>query len=562
MSSSRSLGSVVAIVLVAAFTTPSEAADRKCWRYQEGHFEQIQDRQWEEKSPTGTQHFVEKDRSDTFIELYDKNRDCSIRLYRDRCEVKFANSPFAKLYEGAWRAEPHDIAGLWDTDWGYVTLRTAPIKDKKLLSVTGSYVHAKDQIGHIKAGTYDPAAGILEFTFEEPWRGEQVKGTARLTLSLDSKKFKGTTTTVNENRGEDKGELSMTRIRGHDFATCLDSIVADAGIRADTPGVAVLVREHGKEVFQRCYGLAHLKDKKPITPETTFELASCSKQFTGTAILLLYEQGKLALDDDVRKYLPELPEYDKKNPIRILHLARQTSGLREYMDFQDVKGKHPKFVTNEDYVGLFAQERKKFPLYFPTGSDWRYTNTNFMLLALIVERVAKQSFESFLKREIFDPLGMKTAGVYERPNFSPREPALGYHKDKTMFEESWGPAPFRHESMLTVGDGSVWASLDDLARWDEGWRQGKVLKPATRKLALVPSKYGKDGTTDYAFGWGVAVDNGKITRMSHNGSWGGFHTIIERNVAEDRTIIILGNVDSLDVDAIVRLFRAMPPSRS
>jgi CubicO group peptidase (beta-lactamase class C family) len=458
-----------------------------------------------------------------------------------------------------YAAEPHDIAGLWDSDWGFVTLKTAPVKDKKLLSVTGSYVHAKDETGHIKSGTFDPATGVFEFAFEEPWRGNEVKGTAKLTLSVDGKRFKGSYTNVNENRGRDKGELTMTRLHGHDFATRVDSIVADAGIKADTPGVAVLVLEHGKVVFRKSYGLAHLKDKKPITPQTTFELASCSKQFTGTAILLLHEHGKLALDDDVRKYLPELPEHDKKNPIRILHLARQISGLREYMDFENVKGKNPKFVSNEDYVSLFAKQEKKFPPYFKPGADWRYTNTNFMLLALIVERVSKQSFGAFLKKEIFEPLGMKTATVYETPNVMPHEPALGYHKDKNKFEESWGPPPFRHETHLEVGDGAVWASLEDLTRWDEGWRQGKVLKPATMKQYLVPSKYGDGKTTDYAFGWGVNVDNGKLTRMSHNGGWGGFATFVDRNVADDRTLIVLCNVDCLDVGAIVRLCQAMPP---
>jgi CubicO group peptidase (beta-lactamase class C family) len=176
-----------------------------------------------------------------------------------------------------------------------------------------------------------------------------------------------------------------------------------------------------------------------------------------------------------------------------------------------------------------------------------------------VERVSKESFATFLKKELFEPLGMKTAGVYERPNFTPHEPALGYHKDKNVWNETWGPPPFRHESNLVVGDGSVWASLEDLARWDEGWREGKVLKPATRKLALAPSKYGDGQTTDYAFGWGVNVHNGTITRMGHNGGWGGFRTFIERNVADDRSVIVLNNGDNLDVDAIVRLFRALPP---
>src|SRR5579872_788811 len=292
MTNNRSLRLPVACLLMLGFTSAAYAAERKAWCHSEGHFENLKDGRWEERSQGGTARFVEKERTEKFIELYDATRECYVRLFEKHCEVKFENGKFTKLYDGTWRAKLPD------------------------------------------------------------------------------------------------------------FATRVDSIVADAGIKANTPGVAVLVLEQGKAVFRKCYGLAHIKDKAPITPQTTFELASCSKQFTGTAILLLYEQGKLALNDDVRKYLPELPEYDKKNPIRILHLARQTSGLREYMDFPDVKGKNPKFLSNEDYVDLFARQQKKFPLYFRTGSDWRYTNTNFMLLALIVERVSKQSFGAFLKKEI------------------------------------------------------------------------------------------------------------------------------------------------------------------
>ncbi len=549
----------VVCLLALLFISPCAAAERMCWRHTGGYFEIVKDGQWEEKSSDGTLHFVEKERTPAFIELFDQSRGCFIRLYENHCDVKFNNGTFAKLYDGAWRVEPHDIAGIWDSDWGIVTFKTALAKDKKLFAVNGSYFHGKNETGLITSGTYDPASGVLEFAFEEPWRGKQVKGTGKFTLTIDGKQFKGSYTNVNENRGRDKGDLKLMRIRGHDFATRIDSIVEDAGIKADTPGVAVLVLEHGKVAFRKCYGLARLKDKEHITPETTFELASVSKQFTGTAILLLHEQGKLALEDDARKYLPELPEHDKKNPIRILHLARQTSGLHEYMDFPDVKGKNPKFVTNEDYVGLFAREEKKFPPYFKPGSDWRYTNTNYLLLALIVERVSKQPFSAFIKKEIFDPLGMKTAGVYERPNFTPHAPALGYQKDKNKFDESWGTPPFRHETALVVGDGNIWASVDDLARWDEGWREGKVLKPATIKQFLHPSKYGDGQTTNYAFGWGVSVENGKLTNMSHNGGWGGFATYVDRNVADDRTLIVLCNVDCLNVDEIVHLFRALPP---
>jgi len=325
----------------------------------------------------------------------------------------------------------------------------------------------------------------------------------------------------------------------------------------------VLVIEDGKVVFQKGYGLANVKEKKPITARTTFELASCSKQFAGTAILLLQERGKLRLDDDVRKYLPELPVYNEKNPIRILDLARHTSGLPEYMDFPEVKGKDPKYLANGDFVGEFARQRKKFPLFFPPGEKSRYTNTNYMLMALIVERISKKSYGAFLKSEIFDPLGMSTARVYERPTVMVKEPALGYHKEKNTFQDIWGPPPFRQETLLTVGDGGVWASLEDLTRWDAGWRQGKVLKPETVKRALVPSKSRDGKPNDYAFGWILNVADGKLQRMSHEGSWGGFRTLVNRDLAANRTIVVLANLDTVAPGAIgtpiEHLCWAMPP---
>jgi CubicO group peptidase (beta-lactamase class C family) len=310
----------------------------------------------------------------------------------------------------------------------------------------------------------------------------------------------------------------------------------------------VLVVEGGRVFFEKGYGVAHFKDNRHITPKTTFELASCSKAFTGAAILLLYEQGKLKLEDDVRKFIPELPEYDKKHPIRILELSGHASGLPEYMDFPDVKGKHPKFVTNEDYAGVFAHDRKKFPLKFLPGEKSLYTNTNYMLMALIVERVSKKSFAEFLKSEIFEPLGMKTATVYEHPKVEVRDPALGYakEKEKGLYKDIWGPPPFRHESNLVVGDGSVWVSLEDMTRWDDGWRNGKILKPETIKHALVQSKTRDGKDNDYAFGWILDLDKEKLNGMSHFGAWGGFHTMIDRNIAANRTIVVLSNWDAID----------------
>ncbi|HEV3344507.1 MAG TPA: serine hydrolase domain-containing protein [Pirellulales bacterium] len=458
----------------------------------------------------------------------------------------------------SWK--PVDIAGLWDSGWGYITLRTAPIKGKKLLSVTGSYISntGKDRKGFI-AGAFDPALGVLEFSLKEPWWGNDTKGTALLTVGADGNRFQGIYLKVNKDGGRDEGVQTILRIRGSDFATRLDSIIADAGIKGDTtPGAAVLVVERGKIVLQKCFGLANIKEKRPITPQTTFELCSCSKQFTGAAVLRLYEQGKLKLDDDIRKYLPEMPEYDKNNPIRISHLARHTSGLPDFQPFPNVKSKDPAFLTNEDFAGEFARQQKQFPLLFPTGKDFRYTNTNYMLLALVVTRVSKESLGTFMTDEFFDPLGMKTAKVNENHSVMPWQPATGYHRANGTFQSAYGPAAVTHEKLLPVGHAGVWASLEDLVRWDAGWRQGKVIQAATQREVLVPSAYGDGQTSNYAFGWWVTVEKDRLLNIRHDGSCGGFLTYVERYAVQDRTLIVLSNVDSLDVDAVIRLFEATP----
>ena len=156
---------------------------------------------------------------------------------------------------------------------------------------------------------------------------------------------------------------------------------------------------------------------------------------------------------------------------------------------------------------------------------------------------------------------MKTAGVNDTSSYAPSNPAFSYVREKDAFRFGWGPASITHARNLEVGDGGVCASLDDMERWDAGWRQGKIIKPATQKQALVPSTYGDNIPNVYAFGWGVTVAKGSLRRMAHNGAFAGSQTYIDRDVAEQRTLVVLCNVGSVDVDAIVRIFQAMPPKR-
>ncbi len=335
----------------------------------------------------------------------------------------------------------------------------------------------------------------------------------------------------------------------------IDRLVKKAGVAASTPGVALLVTDGDEVLFKKCYGLARLKDRAPIRDETTFELASTSKNFTSVGICLLHDQGKLRFDDPVRKYVPELPASDAKNPLRISNLLQHTSGLPEYMGWPDPKGRHPRYVDNEDYVRMIAERPELAEPNFPVGEKYVYCNTNFLLLAVIAARISGKSFGEFMHENVFKPLGMKHTWIYERPGSHRKHPALGdvnalayWKDDKGKWEISHGSPPFRDESLLTCGDGSVWTSLEDMIHWDKGIRAGKLVKPETWKQVLTPSKTADGKTNAYGYGWGLwMTDDGKLTAFGHNGKYAGFrtsywrYTPLWRNAELDLTIVVLSN---------------------
>src|SRR5205807_1371619 len=151
-----------------------------------------------------------------------------------------------------------------------------------------------------------------------------------------------------------------------------------------------------------------------------------------------------------------LPQYDKERPITLGDLSRHTSGLPDYMSFEGVKGRDPGYLTNADFLPEFARQREGFPLLFPPGQKSAYSNTGYMLLASVVERVAGKPFGAFLKEEVLDPLGLRTAWVNDSPRARPHDPAVGYTREKRRWAPTWAaPTADRHETLLTVGDGAV-----------------------------------------------------------------------------------------------------------
>ena len=339
---------------------------------------------------------------------------------------------------------------------------------------------------------------------------------------------------------------------GGPVAEHIDAAVRGLGVKDDAPGLGVVVIQNGRVVFKKGYGLANVEKKTPITHETTFELASVSKAFTSMAIMILHDRGRLNFTDQVRKVVPEISKIDEAHPILISHLLQHTSGLPEYTTLAvpapDAKG----YVSNADYAKEIAANPTKFKSKFAPGKRHDYCNTNYMLLALIIERVSGRSYGTFVRNNIFRPLEMTGAFVNENHTLaggSRGGHAVGYTREKKGgFAPSWGVPPDRKETLLTTGDGSVWCSLDDMIQWGKGLNEKSLVKPATWREAMTPSHTTDGKTNPYGYGWSLELGNPRLTGYWHDGSWGGFQTSYYHSLARNRTIILLGNRSDINTD--------------
>ncbi|OAI56902.1 hypothetical protein AYO47_08540 [Planctomyces sp. SCGC AG-212-M04] len=442
------------------------------------------------------------------------------------------------------------LVGTWESNFGVVTLRDPKGKDdgKAGQAVVGSWTQEFGKVGRIRAGVFHPKTGVLELEYHQQWNNQD--GRARFELSKDKQTLKGTW-----EQGKNTGDWTMTRLAGTDFETRIDSIVGNAGVTDETPGVAVLVIKKGKTTLCKSYGMAELRGQRKLTNETPIELASLSKTFTGVLVMQLSDEGKLSLTDDVRKYLPELPQYPG-DPIQVLDLLHHTSGVPLYTQFQ--YSSSPKFIGLEDVVKEFAKQKDKFPPLFKCNDKYEYSNTNYMLLALIIERVLKKSYSDAIRERIFEPLDMKDSWVYQKPDSPPKHPrsgyysAVGYYKDGNgKFQPSRKLAPNGNEFLLTCGDGYMWASINDIAKFDAGLRSQKLVKPATMNLGLKPSQT-RDGSTNmYGFGVSLAkTDSGGLKWFGHTGGNGGVRSSYYHEIPHDYSIAVLCNRGDVSADGL------------
>jgi len=301
-------------------------------------------------------------------------------------------------------------------------------------------------------------------------------------------------------------------------------------IETNDPGLAVLVAQNGKILFEKCYGLADRERHVPVMPQTTFRIGSIGKQFTASAILKLQEKGKLSVNDKLSKYIPDFPRGDE---VTLRHLLTHTSGIHSYTEKDGFMGRVTSPIKPDDLINSFKND----PYDFDPGKKWHYDNSGYFLLGRIVEKVSGQSYGDFLQKNFFKPLGMTNTGVY-RAHLGLLHEALGYSLEGAVFTNA-----VNWDMSWAGGAGTLYSTVEDLFRWNEGIFNGRVLGAASLKAAFTPVQmYENQLNSDsgYGYAWFIGRHRG-LLEISHGGGLEGFLTQLLRVPDEKFTVAVLAN---------------------
>lgn len=340
----------------------------------------------------------------------------------------------------------------------------------------------------------------------------------------------------------------------------VDALLAPT-FRPLEPGCAALVMQNGKVAFRKGYGIAEMRTKQAVGPETNFRLASLSKQFTATAIMLLVHDGKLRYDDRLTDVFPDFPAYGKAISIR--QVLNHTSGL---LDYEDLMQKQYPGVPDEKIpqirdAGVLALLEKQSTTKFAPGARWDYSNSGYVLLGLVVEKKSGMRFGDFLRERIFVPLGMSETVAYEKDRNEVRHRAYGHSQSGSGWRET-----DQSSTSATLGDGGIYTSLVDMEKWDRALSHHTLLTEAEMQPALTAPS-GPDGAPlhmpdgvlapGYGFGWFLDADHGH-RRYWHYGETVGFRTAIQRFPDDHLSVIVLCNRSETDApklaESVSRLY--------
>ena len=303
-----------------------------------------------------------------------------------------------------------------------------------------------------------------------------------------------------------------------------------------SPGCALGVYRGGQIIYEKGYGLANIEEGVAISAKSVFDIGSTSKQFTASSILLLEKEGKLSVEDDAHKYIPELPDYGKK--ITILNLLNHTSGLRDYLTLFDIAGVSVDSVTtDEDAMALITRQRG---LNFAPGSEYLYSNTGFFLLSVIVQRVSGKTLREFAADNIFSPLQMSHTQYRDDHRALVPERAMAYDENEKKDGFTLNVSYFEQ-----TGDGAVHTSVEDLLKWDENFYSGQVGGKIFLAELQETAKLNDGKRLNYAKGL-VVSDYRGLRTVSHGGSWGGYRAQLLRFPDQHFSVATLCNLGSAD----------------
>jgi CubicO group peptidase (beta-lactamase class C family) len=312
----------------------------------------------------------------------------------------------------------------------------------------------------------------------------------------------------------------------------VDDFVRSEMKRQQIPGVSLLVARDGKIIRAQGYGLSNVELQVPVRPETIFQSGSVGKQFTATAVMMLVEEGRIALDDPISKYLKDGPAV--WNQVTVRQLLSHTAGFTDYPEKFDLR----RDWTEDELLKVIAG----IPLAFEPGTKFAYSNLGYVTLGILIHRVTGKFYGDFLQERIFQPLGMSTTRIISEADIVPNR-AAGYRLLKGELKNQEWVSP----NLNTTADGSLYFSILDLAKWDAALYTEKLLPRARLEEMWTPAKLanGAPNLGRYGFGWFVNDVHGHCL-IEHEGAWQGFKTAISRYVDDKLTVVVLTNLAEAD----------------
>jgi CubicO group peptidase (beta-lactamase class C family) len=316
----------------------------------------------------------------------------------------------------------------------------------------------------------------------------------------------------------------------------VDEYIESQMARQHIPGLALMVSRNGVPIRTEGYGFANLELHVPVKPETVFQSGSVGKQFTATAVMMLVEENKVALDEPISKYFPEAPASWQQVTVR--ELLSHTAGFGDYPKSFDMR----KDYTEDSELKMV----EGIPLAYPPGTDWKYSNLGYLTLGVLIHRVTDQFYGDFLQQRIFRPLGMNTTRILSEADIIPNR-AAGYQLVKGELKNQDWVSP----SVNTTADGALYFSVLDFAKWDAALYTEKILQLSSldQMWTVAKLKDGRPNSGQYGFGWFISDRNGHRV-VEHDGGWQGFATQISRYVNDKLTVVVLTNLADADPEKL------------